>query len=126
MFWFVDTRGVIARQISQTKRQQAIDQERFRQESLALMERLVFTQSLLKTTQEHLRRVEEQLRIVEAVPPAQNYDALVRYASDYRSLVDQQRRLRHDLAELNTLFWFVDEQAWAEISPLPRLAKAKS
>ncbi|MCI0534617.1 MAG: hypothetical protein L0Z50_05260 [Verrucomicrobiales bacterium] len=123
LFWFVDTRGVISRQVRQTKRQQAIDQERFRQESLALIERLLFTQGLLKTTQENLRRIEDQLKIVEAVPPAQDYDALVRYASDYRSLVDQQRRWRRDLAELNALFWFVDEQAWGEVSPLPRLAK---
>ena len=29
-----------------------------------------------------------------------------------RSLRDQERRFRHDLAELNTLFWFVDEAQW--------------
>jgi hypothetical protein len=29
-------------------------------------------------------------------------------------LRDQERRLRRELAELNTLFWFVDEQKWSQ------------
>jgi len=122
LFWFIDTRGVISRQVRQTKRQQVLDRERFRQESLALMDRLLFTQNLIRTAYEQLQRIEGQLTIMQAVPPAQNYDALVRYASDYRLLVDQHRRLRRELAELNALFWFVDEQAWKGVSSMPPLA----
>ena len=125
VFWYLDTRGVIARQVRQTKRQQDIDLQRMRQEALALIDKLLFTQTLIKSTHEHLRQVDGQLAVLEAVPPAQNYSALVRYVDDYRSLVDQQRRLRRDVAELNALFWFVDEQAWADVAPIKSLAKVE-
>lgn len=112
VFWNIDTRGNLSRTIRQTKRQQDLQQERYRQESLALMNRLIFTQQLIDNVQLQLQRVEAQLAVLLAIPPAQNYPALEKYSEDYRSLTQQQLLLKRELSELNALFWFVDERAW--------------
>ena len=112
VFWNIDTRGTLGRTIRQTKRQQELQKERYRQESLALMNRLIFTQQLIDTVKLQLERVEGQLAILLAVPAAQNYPALEKYSHDYRTLTLQQLQLRRELSELNALFWFVDEFAW--------------
>jgi hypothetical protein len=124
-FWWIDTRGYISRQIRQTKRQQGIEQERLRQESLGLMQKLVFTQDLLKVTRERERDLEQQLAVLEAIPPAQNFSALQKYANEYQTTSDQLHHARREAAELNTLFWFVDEAAWKDIAPLTPLADAR-
>jgi hypothetical protein len=49
---------------------------------------------------------------MQAVPPAQTFGAIEKYAIDYRGLTSQQLQLRRELSELNALFWFVDEYAW--------------
>jgi hypothetical protein len=123
LFWHLDTRGQIARQLRQTRRQQALQRERLRQETLGLMDRLLFTQNLLTATQDQIRQIDLQLRIMQAVPPAQNFLSLQSYATDYRTLVERQRALLREQAELNTLFWFVDERAWND--PAGRLAAAR-
>jgi hypothetical protein len=112
VFWNIDTRGTLSRAIRQTKRQQELQKERYRQESLALMNRLMFTQQLIDTVKLQLERVEGQLSILLAIPPAQNYPALEKYSQDYRNLTQQQLQLKRELSELNALFWFVDEFAW--------------
>lgn len=112
LYWNIDTRGYISRQLKQTKRYQELQMDRFRQESLALMDRLLFTQTLIDATREQSRRVDKQLAILLAVPPAQNWAALQKYAVDYRNLTQQQLRLRKEMSELNSLFWFMDEEAW--------------
>lgn len=112
VFWNVDTRGNLSRTIRQTKRQQELQKERYRQESLSLMNRLVFTQQLITTVQRQLTRVQNQLALLLAIPPAQNYTAIEKYAFDYRSLTQQELQLKRELSELNSLFWFVDEDAW--------------
>ncbi|HSM86965.1 MAG TPA: hypothetical protein VLT16_12470, partial [Candidatus Limnocylindrales bacterium] len=124
VFWTIDTRGYISRQLRQTKRQQAIQQERLRQESLTLMQRLAFTQDLLDTTRERQRELEQELQVLEAVPPAQNFASLQKYATDYQVTSDELRHVRRELAELESLFWFVDEDAWKDLSPLKSLASA--
>jgi len=48
---------------------------------------------------------------------------LEKYASDYRSITQSQRRLRKELVELNTLFWFVDEDAWPRETSVRMAAK---
>jgi hypothetical protein len=58
--------------------------------------------------------VENELAVLLLVPPAQNYAAFEKYIYDYRSLTQQQLQLKRDLSELNTLFWFVDEDAWPD------------
>jgi hypothetical protein len=112
LFWTIDTRGNLTRALRQTKRQQELQKARYRQESLAMMDRLLFTQGLAGTIQSNLMRVEAQLAALLAIPPAQNYTAFEKYAFDYASLTQQQLQLKRELSELNALFWFVDEQAW--------------
>ena len=114
LFWTIDTRGQVRRMIRQTARQQALQLERYREETLALMNRLLFTQELINSVELQLRRVNAQLQILLAVPPPQDFLAIQTYAADYRNLTQEQMRLRRELAELNSLFWFVDEAAWAQ------------
>jgi hypothetical protein len=125
VFWWIDTRGHISRQVRQTQRQQAMQIERLRQESLSLINRLLFTQELLKSTQDKELELEQQLLILETIPPAQNYAALQKYSMDYQMVADQLRAVRRELAELNALFWFVDEAAWFELSPMAPLVASK-
>ena len=113
LFWSVDTRGSLRRMIRQTTRQQALQIERYRQETLSLMNRLMFTQQLIDSVQEQLNRVNLQIQVLLSVPPSPDFLAIERYAQDYRMLTEEQLRLRRELAELNALFWFVDEEAWA-------------
>jgi hypothetical protein len=112
LFWSIDTRGNLSRTIRQTKRQQVLQRERYLQESIALVNRLLFTQRLITEVREQLAQVEAQLTVMEAVPPAQTFGALEKYAIDYRTLTQQQLQLRRELSELNALFWFVDDYAW--------------
>lgn len=125
VFWWIDTRGYISRQLRQTKRQRDLQRERLRQDSQAMMQRLLFAQDLLHSTLEKERELELQLRIMEAVPPAQNYAALHKFAIEYQAGVDQLRQVRRESAELKSLFWFVDEAAWTDLSPLEALASAQ-
>jgi hypothetical protein len=118
LFWNIDTRGNLARSIRQTKRQQDLQKERYRQESLTLMNRLLFTQKIIDGVEKQLTRVENQLAVLLAIPVAQNYAALEKYSMDYRNLTEQQLQLRRDLSELNALFWFVDEDAWTNQNAL--------
>lgn len=120
LFWQLDTRGYISRQLRQTRRTQELQKDRFRQESLALMDRLLFTQQLMKSTRNQLERTDKEIQLLLAVPPAQNFLSVQKYAADYRALTQQQIRLRRELAEFNALFWFMDEQAWPKSTPLPR------
>ena len=112
IFWNIDTRGNLSRAIRFTKRQQELQQERYRQESLSLINRLIFTQQLIAEVRKQLEQVEAQLVVMEAVPPAQTFADLEKYAVDYRSLTAQQLQLKRELSELNALFWFVDDYAW--------------
>jgi hypothetical protein len=125
LFWYLDTRGYIGRQLRQMERANLIQRERFRQESLALMNRLMFTQTILEDTLEKAREIEFQLEVLQAAPPLQSYAALQRYADEHRALMEQQRRMHRELAELQTLFWFVDEAAWEEPSFPTPLANAR-
>jgi hypothetical protein len=121
LFWTIDTRGNNARMIRQTIRQQDLQIQRYQQESLTLMNRLIYTQQIIDTVQKQLSRVDSQLALLLAIPPAQNYTAIEKYAFDYRTLTQQQLQLKRELSELNSLFWFVDEEAWrGEKHALPR------
>ncbi len=119
LFWHIDTRGYISRQLRQTRRSQALQRDRFKEESRALMDRLIFTQQLARSTQEQLDRTEREIQFLLAIPPAQNFLSVQKYAADYRALTQQQIRLRREIAEFNALFWFMDEQAWPTPASLP-------
>jgi hypothetical protein len=112
LFWSIDTRGQIARTVRQTKRSQELQRERIRQEGLALVDRLLLTQSLLEASVEQAGRVDAQFEVLRQFPPEQNFLALQKYSDDLRALADQQRALRREIVDLQTLFWFVDEEAW--------------
>ena len=77
-------------------------------------DRLLFTQELIQSVEKQLARVEAQLALLLAVPPAQDYFAIQKYTVDYRSLTQQQLQLKRELSELNALFWFVDDYAWRD------------
>jgi hypothetical protein len=83
------------------------------------MDRLLFTQDLMKRTQQQLERTDKEIQFLLGVPPAQNFLSIQKYAEDYRQLIRQQIQLRHELAEFNALFWFMDEQAWPKLSKVP-------
>lgn len=112
IFWSIDTRGYISRAVKQTERQIELQKHRYYRQAIELINRLVFTQKFIESTEEQLARVESHLRLLLAVPPAQDYFSVEKYSLDYRSLTQQQVRLRRELSTLNTLFWFVDEDAW--------------
>lgn len=114
IFWMVDTRGQIRRMIRQTARRQQLQNEQLRLENLALINRLIFTQELIDAVEQQLERVTLQLQLLVQVPPAQDFAAIERYARDYRLLTQEQLRLRQELSELNSLFWFVDDAAWED------------
>lgn len=119
LFWQIDTRGYVSRQLKQTKRSQALQRERFENESLSLMDRLIFTQDLMKRSQEQLNRTDKEIAFMLAVPPVQNFASVQKYIEDYRALSQQQIRLRREMAEFNALFWFMDEDAWPKPTAFP-------
>jgi hypothetical protein len=119
LYWQLDTRGYLTRQLKQTRRAQDLQRMRFEQESLALIDRLLLTQKLMKSTQEQLGRTTNEIQFLLAIPPAQNFSSVQKYAEDYRQLTQQQVRLRRELAEFNALFWFMDEQAWPKPTAIP-------
>jgi hypothetical protein len=112
VFWTIDTRGYVSRQLKETKVQQELQRERLRLDAALLVDRLLFTQKIIASTSEQLRRVRAQLKLLLAIPPAQTYFAIQQYANDYHSLTTKEVGLRRELADLNTLFWFVDDSAW--------------
>ena len=111
-FWRLDTRGEVSRELRQSRRDQALQWARLRQETLALMDRLLAAQKLIVTIRQEIEQLHQLLPILEQAPRPQNYAGILKSVETIRSLREQERRLRRDLAELNTLFWFVDEQQW--------------
>jgi hypothetical protein len=57
--------------------------------------------------------VNKQLALLLAIGSAQDYASYQKYIDDYNNLTGQQLELKRQLAELNALFWFVDESAWS-------------
>jgi hypothetical protein len=114
LFWRLDTRGYIAQQLRQARRDQALQWARLREESLALMDKLLAAQKLTVTLTEQIRQLDQLLPILQQMAPPQDYAGILKSLEQTRSLRDQERKLRRDLAELNTLFWFVDEEQWGD------------
>lgn len=114
VFWRLDTRGQISRQVRQTRRDQELQVARIRQESMALIDRLLAGQKILDDLRSEVAELNQLIPIIESVPPPADFAGIVKTAETRRSLRDQERRLRRELAELNTLFWFVDEQKWRQ------------
>jgi hypothetical protein len=114
IFWQLDIRGQVGRQLRQTRREQELQIEQLRQQSIALIDRLLSAQKLVDDVRKEIAELDQVIPIVEALPPAAEFTSMVKAAETRTSLRDEERRLRRELAELNTLFWFVDEQRWSQ------------
>jgi hypothetical protein len=112
VLWRLDTRGQVAKQLRQARRDQELQTARIRQESLALIDRILSAQRLIADLRAEVAELNQLIPVVESVPPTPDFAGIVKTAETRRSLRDRERRLRRDLAELNTLFWFVDEEKW--------------
>jgi len=112
LFWRLDTRGYVSRQLKQARRDQALQWARLREETLALMDKLLAAQKLMAKLGEQIDQLDQLLPVLEQAPTPQDYAGILKAVETTRSVREQERRLRRELAELNTLFWFVDEQRW--------------
>ena len=112
VYWRLDTRGQVSKQLRQVRRDQELQLIRLRQESLVLIDRILAAQRLIADLRTEIAELNQLIPVVESVPPVPDFAGIVKTAETRRSLRDQERRLRRDLAELNTLFWFVDEEKW--------------
>ena len=112
LFWRLDTRGYVSRQLKQARRDQALQWARLREETLALMNKLLAAQKLIAKLGEQIDQLDQLLPVLEQAPTPQDYAGILKAVETTRSVREQERRLRRELAELNTLFWFVDEQQW--------------
>ena len=117
IFWRLDTRGYVSRQLRQARRDRTLQWARLHEESLALMDKLLAAQKLMAELQQQIAQVDQLLPILEQAPAPQDYTGILKAVETRRSLREQARKLRRDLAELNTLFWFVDEQQWKDSRP---------
>jgi outer membrane protein TolC len=115
MFWRLDTRGNLRRQIRQTKRQQELEIARLRQEQQSLIAKLLAGQKLEASLREQMEVVEQLVPALAQLPPPQQLSALMNSREVYQSLRDQQHKLRRELAEVNTVFWFVDDRKWPAV-----------
>jgi hypothetical protein len=111
-YWRIDTRGQIANQLRQTRRDQELQIVRLRQEALALIDKILAAQQLMGTLREQADQLDQLLPLMAQVPAAADYTGILKANEAARSFRDQERKLRRELAELNTLFWFVDETKW--------------
>jgi len=111
-FWRIDTRGQIATQLRQTRRDQELQLVRLRQDALALIDKILAAQKLMGTLRQQADQLHQLLPLLAQVPPASDYTGILKATETAQSLRDQERKMRRELAELNTLFWFVDETKW--------------
>ena len=79
---------------------------------MSTADKLLSAQKLTLTVRQQLEQLQQFLPMLEQAAPPQDYAGILKSVETNRSLRDRERKLRHDLAELNTLFWFVDEEAW--------------
>jgi len=112
VFWRLDTRGQIGRQLRQARRDEELRVARIRQEALALIDRILTAQKLLADVRTEIDELNQLIPIVESIAPPADFASIVSAAETRRGLRDQERRLRREMADLNMLFWFVDENKW--------------
>ena len=112
LFWTLDTRGYIRQALRETKRAQELEFAQLRREAETLIAHLLSAQKLGGSLRDQIRQYEQMLTLFGEMPQSADLTALVQATDSSRSFTDQRLRLRRDLAELNTLFWFVDEDRW--------------
>jgi hypothetical protein len=111
-FWRIDTRGYVSRQLKQARRDQVLQMEQIQQDSLALVDKLLAAQRLLTLSREQLAQLQRVIPLLEQVPLPGDFAGIISLLDLYRNLREQDRKLRREIAELNALMWFVDEQKW--------------
>jgi hypothetical protein len=111
-FWRLDTRGQVSRQLRQTRRDQEIQLARLRQDAVALIDKILAAQKLVVVLRQEADQLTQLTPLLGQIPPAADYTGILKANETARSLRDQERKLRRELAELNTLFWFVDDAKW--------------
>jgi len=112
LFWTLDTRGYIRQALRETERAQRLEFAQLRREAETLIAHLLAAQKLGGSLRDQIRQYDQMLTLFGEMPQSADLNALVQATDANRSLTDQRLRLRRDLAELNTLFWFVDEERW--------------
>ncbi|MDB6019435.1 MAG: hypothetical protein JWR19_3924 [Pedosphaera sp.] len=116
-FWTLDTRGYVGQQLRQTRREQELEAARLRQDTEELIDRLLAAQRLASSLRREIEQLDQLIGVLESVPQNLDLDSVLQAAENNRSLRYQRFKLRRDLAEVNALFWFVDEQKWASVTP---------
>jgi len=116
-FWSLDTRGYVSQQLRQTKREQDLEKARLELDSEELAARLLAAQRLAGSLRQEIQELDRLISILDQVPPDLDLNSIVQAADSNRSLRLHRFKLQRDLAEVNTLFWFVDEQKWAALTP---------
>ncbi len=111
-FWTIDTRGYVAMQLRQTRREQELELARLQLDSQDLISRLLAAQRLVGELQEQIQQLDRLIAALDNIPQDLDVTSIVQSMESNRSLRLQRFKLRRDLAEVNTLFWFVDEQRW--------------
>ncbi|MDB6122155.1 MAG: hypothetical protein JWQ71_1148 [Pedosphaera sp.] len=116
-FWTLDTRGYISQQLRQTRREQELQIAQLHMDSEALIDKLLAAQKLSGSLRAQAEQLDELISVLDKVPKTFDFNSILQTAETSRSLRRQRFELRRNLAELDTLFWFVDEQKWASLNP---------
>lgn len=111
-FWRIDTRGYVSRQLKQARRDNDLKLAQIQQDSLALVDKLLAAQRLLAAATEQLSQIQRVLPLLEGAALPADFAGILSQLDLYRNLREQERKLRREIAELNTLMWFVDEKKW--------------
>lgn len=111
-FWSLDTRGYVSQQLRTVRRAQDLEKTQLRQDALALIDRLISARKMEATLREQADQLDRLLEFLDKVPPDMDVNSILQRAETNRSLHYRRAGLRREIAELNTLFWFVDEQQW--------------
>jgi hypothetical protein len=111
-FWSLDTRGNVALQLRQTRREQELEYAQLRLDADALIQQLLAAQRLVGSLHTQIDQLDRLMAELDKVPQDMDLNSLLQAMDSNRTLRFQRSKLRRDLAEAETLFWFVDEQQW--------------
>ena len=112
VFWRLDTQGNIARQLRQEQRTQELQRGRFQLESQGLISKLLASQQLLVTAGEREDLLRRQMDLLNRLPPPADFQGWQQILTAQRTAWQQLHKLRVQRAELQTLFWFLDDAGW--------------
>jgi hypothetical protein len=116
-FWTLDTRGVVSQQLRQARRDQALQEAQLRLDSQALVDKLLSAQKLSGALRSQAGQLDELISVLDKIPQTIDFNTVLQTAETTRSLRRERFELHRNIAELDTLFWFVDEQKWASLTP---------